>query len=167
MKKLIKQSLTVAAISLASASAFSEVYIGASVGQTDYASDIDKGTSLELKGGFKFNDFVGLEAAYVDLGDGDWEDFGFSGSLSVDGLKASVVGFIPVAETVNLYGKVGMFMWDLDDGDGYTDDDNDIAYGIGVAWGVADQLDVNLGYDIYDFEEDEVTNVNLGLTYSF
>lgn len=165
MKKLIKNSLSIAAISLASASAFSEMYIGGSVGQTDYASGIDTATSFEVKGGFKFNEYVGLEAAYVDLGDGDFEA-PFTGSVSTDGFKASVVGFLPVAETVDLYGKVGLYLWDADF-DGGGDDDSDISYGIGAAWGVADNLKVNLGYDIYDFEGDEANNVNLGLTYSF
>lgn len=164
MKKLIKNSVSVAVISLLSASAISETYFGASVGQTDYTSGIDTATSLELKGGFKFNEYFGLEAAYVDLGDGDFEVS--PGNMNIDGFKASVVGFLPVGETVDLYGKIGLYTWDADVG-GIGDDDSDISYGVGVAWGVADNLDVNLGYDIYDFELDEASNVNLGLTYSF
>lgn len=160
MKKLIKNSLSIAAISLASASAFSEVYIGGSVGQTDYdSSAIDDGTSFELKGGYKFNEYFGLEGSYLDLGDGDISG---GGSVSVDGFKAAVVGSIPVAETVDIYGKVGLYSWDSDGNDG-----NDINYGVGVAWGVADNVKVNLGYDMYELDEADVNNVNLGLTYSF
>lgn len=168
MNKLIRKSLSVAAVSLFSASAFSQGYIGGSVGQTDYSSDFDTATSIELKGGYKFNENFGLELAYVDLGEADFEDI--NGNVSVDGFKASVVGFIPVAETVSLYGKVGLYTWDADFETSLgsaSDDDSDIAYGIGAAWGVADNLDVNFGYDIYDFEDDEATNINLGLTYKF
>lgn len=163
MKKLIKNSLSIAAISLASASAFSQVYIGGSVGETDYDVEVDNGTSIELKGGYKFNENFGLEAAYIDLGDGDLEIPGSSGSLEVDGFKFSVVGFIPVAETVDVYGKLGVYTWDSNAGI----DGSDISYGIGVAWGVADNLKVNLGYDMYELDELDADNFNLGLTYSF
>ncbi len=165
MKKLIRNSLSVAVVSLLSASAFSEMYIGASVGQTDHDLDgLDKGTSVELKGGYKFNEYVGVEGSYLDLGDADVS--GGSGSVSVDGFKVAVVGFIPVAETVDIYGKLGLYSWDADYPAG-SDDGSDINYGVGVAWGVADNVKVNLGYDIYELDEEDANNVNLGLTYSF
>lgn len=104
----------------------------ATIGDIDNVSvDVDDSdTGFKVFGGYRFNDFVALEAAYVDLGsieasisgDGTFdggegsEPFSFSGSASADvkgyGVNA-IVGY-PVLGLVNVFASVGAFRWESD-----------------------------------------------------
>src|SRR5688572_23375386 len=52
--------------------ALAQPYIGASLGQADYDQEgVSNPNAFDLFGGFKFNDYVAVEAVYTDLGEAD------------------------------------------------------------------------------------------------
>ncbi len=113
--------------------------------------------------GFRFNRMFSIEGQYVDFGDAA------DGPLSVeaDGWTAGLVVDIPVTERISPYGKIGMLFWDaeasVDNVPGsVSDDGNDVVYGVGVRFGLAENLDLRLEYERYTFSvEDTDTDVDL------
>ena len=191
MKNVIKNTLVAGLVLVLSFPVLAQFYVGGNVGQADFEDMDDNPMSFELISGYQFNDYFALQISYLDLGEaeetGSFEDIDFGFGLAVDGINFTAVGAIPISETVSLYGKLGYFMWDatgtirLDDfSTSGSTDGNDISYGLGVKWAVAENLFVNLGFDRYEIEvssEDSeegdsesdftIDNINLGLTYRF
>jgi hypothetical protein len=88
-------------------------FIGAGISRLDAdfedVSDVsfsDSDNTGSLKAGYMFNNNVGVELGYLDLG-----DYTGDGGLTVDanaGTLALILNW-PVAEKVDLYGKIGAF----------------------------------------------------------
>jgi OOP family OmpA-OmpF porin len=103
-------------------------YIGAGGGSTDFDSDIaaglitsgtvDKSSSgYKLFVGYEFNQYFGVEGAYVDLGKASYSGTYFGapvtgGTVEVWGLNLSAVGTYPLNSTFAVFGKVGLFAWE-------------------------------------------------------
>lgn len=183
--KHIKQGI-VAAVSagaaLATGQAAAEAYyLGGSIGQSnlevseqyDYyfnSESADSGevefeaddTAFKIFGGYMFNEYVGIEAGYLDLG--DLEDsasipyYGFDGGESgetemkaqITGWTVQVVGQYPIGP-VDVFAKAGFIDYDLmveesfracdscaKQYDDWTDEGNDWIYGVGASWNVGD-----------------------------
>jgi hypothetical protein len=183
--KHIKQGI-VAAVSagaaLATGQAAAEAYyLGASVGQSnveisesnqywdgdgytnenvDFEAD---DTAFKIFGGYMFNEYLGIEAGYLDLGDledsATWTGYyGFDGGETTDlkaqmtGWTVQVVGQYPIGP-VDVFAKAGFIDYDLTvetatkptdcsdcfvSYDDWTDEGNDWIYGIGASWNVGD-----------------------------
>ncbi len=145
----------------------------------DASFDVDDSdTAVKLFAGFPLTSSFGVEFAYVDLGetsvnftlesDGTFFSPGsteVSGSASIDGLSAGLIGNLPLSDTVSLNGRAGVYLWDAegdfsaqdttgifdDFSDSVSDDGNDVYYGIGldIGW-------FGLFYEIYDIDGDDV-----------
>jgi hypothetical protein len=67
--------------------------------------------------GFRFNPFVGVEAAYVDFGhpNDSFRTYGSDGvyHVTMTGFSSAVIGTIPVGP-VEFFGKAGYYFYDLD-----------------------------------------------------
>ena len=86
-------------------------YFGGAVGQSDLdESGFDEETGWSLYGGYKFNPYVAAQVGYTYLGDFDSDRS--RGSVEIDGIDTSVVGFLPLQENFALLGKVGAYWWD-------------------------------------------------------
>jgi outer membrane immunogenic protein len=164
-------------------------YIGGSIGGSslevrDFDDDFgafrfsDGDTAYKLFGGFRFLNFLAVEAGYVDLGDpadviASIEGDELEVQIGVKGWDAFAVGLLPLGP-VDLFAKVGVVSWDADiravlnevtDSD--SDSGTDAAYGIGVAirlGGVAlraegEQFDIADAEDVYMF--------SVGATFTF
>lgn len=132
------------------------LYLGANYGLFKSRGDDfeDENDYLEALVGYRFNSFFGLEANYANFG----EFGGDLASAEVDGWGVAAVGFIPVSDSFNIYAKVGQFFSTVDvEVAGFQDDfdDEQIFYGLGVSFAVAEPLDIAVEYNRYKVEVDD------------
>jgi len=150
-------------------------YIGLSVGQSSIDSsdfsDFDKDTSFSITGGYKFNQYFAMEASYIKLG--DFED-GIAPvwTIEVDGINFAAVGIIPVNERFDIFGKVGVFVWEANlkeagFGKLSSEDGSDISIGLGASANLTDQFDLIVEYQKFDLDGDKISNISIGGRYNF
>ncbi len=114
--------------------------------------------------GWRFNPYIGVELAYVDLGSpGDrFEGTGSNGNYRVDisGFTPYLIGTIPLGP-VELFGKVGYYFYDVDlrvdlDSPGPDIDSSssrqDFVYGGGVGFTFFEHVHVRAEYERIDLE---------------
>jgi len=165
----------------------------------DGESSVDESdTAWSVVGGYKFNPYIAVEAGYVDLGAAEYRasaDVFFPGegtflidggiSLGVTGFTVAAVGSLPLGESFDLHGRVGMLFSDtelelsLSDSTGSASDsasytDNEVFYGVGASWYVGENWSLNLDYLLYkdvgtedDTGETDIDSFTLGVTYRF
>lgn len=168
-------------LSLPAAAVDNGIYLGAGVGQSSVEFDGDisnvdfnfdaSATSYKIIAGWRFIDWLAVEANYVDLGKSDDRVLGEKMETDIDGFSASVVGFLPIGP-VDAYARVGAVDWSADitspalDLQG-SDDGTDLTYGVGAQfriWG----LSIRAEYEIFDIEDaDTIDLLSLGVTWTF
>ena len=170
---MLKKTLIASSILLASAVCSAEgMYIGASVGQTDFGvSGIDDGTTMILTGGYEFNQNYALEVSYVDLGEGE-DDVAPIWTVDASGFNIAGVGTLPINETFDVFGKIGVFVWDLSiDEDGFgeigSDDGTDLSLGVGIAANFTEKFGGVLEYQKFDLGGDDVNTLTIGAKLHF
>lgn len=91
-------------------------------GITATANVDDNATGWTLGVGYKFNRYVAVELGYVDFGSANAtvnvtqpQVFSLSESVEAKGESLDVVGFLPFSERFSLFGKFGLFNYNLDD----------------------------------------------------
>jgi opacity protein-like surface antigen len=155
-------------------------YVGLSLGQSEYDLNCTAGFNCDdgdfagkLYTGGKFNNMFGVELAYVNLGKAEAN----GGSVQAQLANVSLVGNLPVAEQLSVYGKVGAFY-------GFTDvdttapgvatgEENDFgwSYGLGVQFDINRNWAVTGDWDHYrvDFvdRDDDVQLWSVGVLYKF
>ena len=173
-----------AILSLASAPALAVdngFYFGASVGaggvQFDQRFDgqridYDAGsTGFKAIAGWRFLDWLSVEANYVDLGSGEDRIAGEKVETDVSGASLSMVGFLPVGP-VDLFARAGAIDWSADvtlaglDLKG-SDDGTDLTYGVGAQFRIW-SLSFRAEYELFDIADaDTVDLVSVGVTWTF
>lgn len=187
-------SLLVGVLSMACAAADeTRFYLGASAAYADLDEDrgdversmTDAGFAATARvddtdfawkvfAGYKLNAWFGVEAGYVDLGkvDGDFTITApvagrGSASADVDGFAAFAVARYPVLPRLDVFGKIGAFVWDVDGVAEFTagatrfstrDDDNGVsaAFGLGAKYDISDTLGLRVEWERYaDISEDD------------
>ena len=164
-------------LSLPALSADNGIYLGASVGQSSVEFDDTVGgesinfdasaTGFKAIAGWRFIDWLAVEANYVDLGSGD--DNGIE--TDVNGVSLSAVGFVPVGP-VDLFARVGAVNWNADFdapnlGVSESDDGTDLTYGVGAQFRVW-SLSIRGEYEIFDISDaDTVDMFSIGVTWTF
>jgi hypothetical protein len=164
-------------------------YIGGSIGGSSLeVQDVDEefgafrfsdgDTAYKLFGGFRFLNFLAVEAGYVDLGDpkdiiSSIEGDELEAQIGVQGWDAFAVGLLPIGP-VDLFAKIGVVSWEADIRAAYndlrdsdSDSGTDAAYGLGVALRLGnvalraegEQFDIDDAEDVYMF--------SVGVTYTF
>lgn len=131
-------------------------YIGANYGMFksrggDFEDDNDY---YELLVGYRFIPFLGVELNYADFG----KYGGDIASADVDGWGVAAVGFLPLSDNFNIYAKAGQFFSTVDvELAGFQDDfdDEQVFYGIGMNFVVADPLNISVEYNRYKVEVDD------------
>lgn len=106
------------------------VYFGAGVGVTDdqILQESDSGT--RVFGGINITPYIGIEVAAVDLGDYA------NGTLTQEGVSYEIVGYLPLSHSTDVYGKFGIFDWEVSNGfETHTGDDTSFGVGINVKIG--------------------------------
>jgi OOP family OmpA-OmpF porin len=183
MQKHIAASLAAALVlaSLPAVSADNGVYLGGSLGQSGISfdeavdginADFDaNGLGYKLIAGWRFLDWLSVEANYVDLGSPDDTVQGEKIETDVSGFSLSAVGFLPVGP-VDVFARVGAIDWSADvtardlDIRG-SDDGTDFTYGVGAQFRVW-SLSLRAEYELYDISDaDTVDLISVGVTWTF
>lgn len=143
-------------------------YISGFIGNTNVEDNgfDDSDTSFRIGGGYKFNKNFALEGYYIDYG--TTSDGGFSADS--DGLQVQGVGLLPVSKNVDIYGKLGLVMWNADLCSVFgcrSDDGNDIVFGFGGNFALNNKVDLRAEYEIADFDGTDVTTLMFGANFAF
>ena len=172
-----------AALCLVAAPAFAAdngIYLGAGVGQSgvsyeDAVEGIDvdfdaNATAFKAIAGWRFLDWLAVEANYVDLGSADDNLAGEKVETDINGISLAAVGFLPIGP-VDLFAKVGAINWNADleteSFGSLSDDGTDLNYGVGAQFRVW-SLSLRAEYERFDISDaDTVDMVSLGVTWTF
>lgn len=79
--------------------------------------DFTGGGALSLGGGYNFNDYFGLEAAFTKSGNSSTTTYGFISSketLKSSAAQLAAVGTFPINEHFSLFGKLGVVRTKID-----------------------------------------------------
>ena len=151
-------------------------------GSLSNISDDDNGFGFGIIGGYFFNEWVGVEGGYLDLGEADftsesdgsgisWVAGDVATDFDADGWLFALVGRWPITERFALLGRLGLFSWETTET--FTENgvvtevdknsDSDAFYGLGFEYdiGVGDKW--VLRGDIAQTEvDDDGDTVNMG-----
>ncbi len=151
----------------------------------------DSDVGVKFYWGYNFSNNFGLELFYVNLGEtafegvssgvatgGDnfWESGNVSGYTKNKGYGFSASAKLPLGRYLDIYGKAGMYWWDVDeyvfnavDSRPIGDDGSDMLFGGGLGLNITDQSALRLEweryinvYDVYD-----VDLFSLGFVHKF
>lgn len=104
--------------------------------------------------GYQFNEFIALEADYIDFGNFGDDDV----RAKLKGVGLGVIGRLPVTDTFGVYAKAGAFASALDVDafdESETYDEVSPFVGAGVDFRVTKQLTAFAEYDRYNVDIDE------------
>lgn len=148
-------------------------YLGVGAGQfnvevddldtTDEAREAFDGddTTYKAFGGWRFNRFIGVELAYMDLGKPEDTIENVRVETEIDGFTPYVIGTLPLGP-VELFAKVGYYFYDVKiNGQSLAsvdDSGEDLVYGAGVGLTLFEHLHARLEYEIIDVSEVDDAN---------
>jgi opacity protein-like surface antigen len=138
-----------------------------------YACD-DTDNYWALYGRSMASDYWGTELAYINMGRMDRA----GGTTRAYGLNMSLVGTMPIAQRLGLFGKVGALYGrsrtsTASDADitGGSDNGFGLSLGAGLSWAFSPKLSAVIEWDHYNFHfrsgRDQVHATSIGLQYKF
>lgn len=159
----------------------------ADVDCTGTTSCDDKDTAWSIFGGYRLNRDFAVELGYVNLGKVSASGIDpilgtFSTAIEVTGFELSGVGILPINPKFSGYGKLGLFIWDLDAtvtsstfGSGALSEDGaDLTFGIGARYLFTKNLAAQLQWQRYsDIGDDATTGksdidvIGAGIVFGF
>lgn len=170
---MFKKTLLASSILLLVSTAQAEGgYIGASIGQTDVdIPTFSDGDSLAFTAGYRIDKNFAFEASYIDLGEFD-DDIAPVWTIKADGFNFAAVGIIPINNTFEVFGKVGMYIWDFSVseagfGEFYSSDGNDISFGFGASANLTDQFNLIFEYQKFEVDDQDASNISFGARLNF
>lgn len=160
---------------------YPNVYVGGQYGYLSVDNDDfdDNDDAYGAYIGTRFNEYVGIEGGYIDFGSQSND----LASVDVNGYTASIVGYLPVADSFNLYGKVGALFWDTEVETvigNYGSDGEDALWAVGGQLALTERVDVRLEYtrfkvklnnndvdDAYSDSDYDLNYLSVGAQYNF
>ena len=171
MKKFV---VAAAVLLFLTPAAWAGAYVGASIGQSEatFAGVDGDDSSWKIVGGYTFMKFVGVEGSYRNLG-GASETVGTTSfSTDLSSMDVFGVGTLPLG-VVDVFAKLGYSRMKLE-GD-ITDPglpplsvsftENELAYGVGVAFGVS-KVTVRVEFEAFDTAE-SLNMLSAGAIFKF
>lgn len=152
--------------------------IGGSITQTEI-EDSEAGAEFDandigfkLFGNYRFTDVLGVEVAYVDIGEPTTTIFGSAASVEATGWTAYLVGNLGVSSRVDLFGKAGLLAYDAETRVDSTVTSNesgtDLALGIGGRVRFNDVFGVRCEFEWFDIDAtDSAWAISIGLEIAF
>jgi len=188
VKNKVAVLVAVSALSIPAYAADNGWFVLGSVGMTKYhdkdpapagftVDDSDMG--FKVGGGYMFNQNLGVEAAYVDLGKEKFTAPGVSAEAKASGEVLAVLGVWPINPQFSLLGRIGAINGTVKVSGGGADvksTDVKLTYGVGGAYNLNKQFSIRLEYDRYDklgnsdpnsTGESSVDLISLGVVYKF
>ena len=145
--------------------------LDASFDDIDFDDDIeaffdDKAAGYNLGGGYRFNKWLAVDAAYWDIGEFKSDSLDNGRKLKYDTTMWTAGGIVSVPLWIlDVYGRAGVAMWDVDSRN-FNEDGTDLYYGAGVALNVFGSLDLYAEYVRFDADE-AIDSVGLGFRFTF
>jgi OOP family OmpA-OmpF porin len=153
-------------------------YVGASAGQSKGKDSCpsfvpggtvcdDTGSAYGVSSGYQFNKYLGAELGYTDLGENNSISPVDAVTMKAKGVELLGVGTFPINPQFEVYGKVGVFFWDLDAscagtwyvrprwGSGLggpgsqSDSGTDLTYGLGATLNFTKNVGMRVQYQRY------------------
>lgn len=136
-------------------------YIGMGFGESDDEILNETDSGWKIFGGHNFDRNLGFELAFVDFGE-------FSGgALEQDGLAFQLVGYLPVTPSFDLFGKVGIFDWEVR-AFGLVDTGVDPTYGVGGEVRIGPRAALRAEWEAFsDVSGGDVDLLSIGLSLRF
>lgn len=147
-------------------------YGAVSVGKgSTSASGFRDSTTASFYIGNRVSRSAAIEVAYVDLGEFDFKRLSDS-HIDVKGFEVSGLGLAKIGDSVDLFGKVGFYLWELDatslGNKTAEEDDTSILFGFGVKVPLGQTIGARFEWVTYrDIEDEDVDSLNLGLYAKF
>lgn len=124
----------------------------------------DRGTYWKVFGGYQFNSYFGYEVGYADLGELTRSIAGVStDTLEAKAVEMVLVATVPFDQTLAVYGKYGLYHWEIDRtvvgvGAGTTEaSGRDSTYGFGVKYSLGRNIALRMEWQRYLNVGDAVT----------
>lgn len=85
-------------------------YVGADLGSTQFKieGETENKGAFGIFGGYKLNDYVAFEAAVRGLGAWEVNALNVNTKVTASALQLSVLGTLPVADSILLFGRLGL-----------------------------------------------------------
>ena len=148
-------------------------YGGVSIGEASIAEDTyNDSTPASFYIGKRYSESIAFEFGYLDLGgfESDSEE-SFDASADISGIEVSVLGLAKMGESVEFFGKAGLYIWEGDEViNGIDFEDSDISYLLGL--GVNIPIGTTIGFrseyvKYFDIGEEDADAINLGFYINF
>ena len=156
MFRIILKLIMTLSLVIVSMNANAEKYWGLGAGSSSFDLNVlgvvplKDATAIQIFMGGR-NGNVGYEFDF-STADYDWEGFDNIASHSVTNLVMSGIGYLPVSNGFDVYGKVGINFWSTDvEIESVTlegDDGIDLTYGAGLNFAATDSLKLRLEYQV-------------------
>lgn len=139
----------------------------------------DNGSYWKAFGGYRFNPYFSYELGYADFGELVRTTGVGSATYEATGIEIVLVAAIPLSREFSLYGKFGLFRWDVDrtdvgTGAGTTSaKGKDMTYGFGVNYNLTRSIAARMEYQKYFDVGDAITGTFdveaglLGIVFKF
>jgi OOP family OmpA-OmpF porin len=135
----------------------------------------DSDTATKFFGGYQFNRNFALEAGYTDLGRARFTGPGGTIDFESSGFELVAVGIVPLGAQAWLYGKAGLFLWDLDVSlVDLSESGTELTYGFGLGFDFTRNFAARFEYQVYpDIGDDfttgtsDVTVLGVNLLFRF
>ena len=170
-------SIAAAAFALPAAAqmsnAMSSVYIGGSLGRSDFKTPSETDTAWRIFGGYQINKNFSAEVGYHDLGKVNF----VNGDRDAKLWEITGIGAWPVAAPLSVYGKVGAYYAKSELHSSVVpagDDTNGgLTYGFGAQYDFSQQLGLRAEWQRYDkvggdrTGETDIDVLNVGVLWRF
>jgi len=182
MNKLLITAITTAALlplcataqadAHSSETTASDMYIGATFGKGEHniknltaaqaaAFDGDV-TTMSLFVGKDLNETFAIEGFYSNLGKSEFTD---GTTIKATTMGIAVKAGTDLTEDLRGFVKVGYHSWKTKSAT--NDDGTDVLYGAGLEYKLSETTAILAGYDRYTANDDNVTDMNIGIKYRF
>ena len=158
-----------AALSNTAQAVQSSFYGGINIGTGDVDfSGYEDSDTLSFYGGSQIGNQMAVEFGYTDLGEFDVSGFP-DVSVDVSGFEFSLVGKMATSSSSEFFGRLGMYMWDVEFPFPYGEDSGtSVTFGFGMDINFTPKLGGRIAFQHYgDVSDADITNVSFGIFSSF
>ncbi len=155
--------------------------VSASIGNAELTESFDgfdvdsDSTAYRIAIGWRFNDYLTIDAGYQNFGrfDQTFDDAGAPTSISLkaDGFTLGGVGNWPISDRVTMFARAGAFFWDgdaeINNVTAARPEDTNFYFGAGVRLNVTDKLSATADGSRYDLDGTSSTVLSIGLDFCF
>ena len=168
------------------------LFVGASAGRSDIDDGITRGlitsgttngedTGFKVFAGYRFHRNLGVELAYVDLGEARYEGTFSSatitgGTLKVTGFNVAALGSLPLGESFAVFAKIGLFIWSAEAKDvnvtagapfSAKSDGRNASFGIGASYAITRNFALRAEAERFTIDRDSASLLSAGLVLEF